>query len=112
MAASRALRSADELISPALAETVAALGPPEADAALVRLTAVVASSIDHMSPAVRDAMLGQTAPLLLRCLVELDKRAARRQQGAGRGAGWLQQMREQHAAVHDPLEQLRRSRRT
>src|SRR5258708_12083249 len=99
MAGRGVLRDAGELISPALAETVAAIGPPEADAALVRLTAVVASSIDHMAPAVRDVMLGQTAPLLLKLLQELDKRAMRRQQPGKGGPSGLQRLPEAPASM-------------
>jgi hypothetical protein len=73
------LHDADQLLSPALARTVAAIGPPESDAALVRLAEIVAGAIDGMSAAERRAMLGQTAPLVLKVLAELEDRRRRRE---------------------------------
>jgi hypothetical protein len=63
---------------PALTEAVGALDPPASDAALVRLAEVVAETIDSMPVAQRGMMLGQTAPLLLRTLQELEVRAVKR----------------------------------
>ena len=78
------LHTANELLSPALEATVAAVGPPESDAALVALARVLAATLDRMTRAERAAMLGQTAPQLLRVLVELEARAARRRTPAPR----------------------------
>jgi hypothetical protein len=99
MAGNRVLRPADELIGPALARTVAAYDPPDSDAGLVRLAEVTAAAIDAMPAGVRATMLGQTAPLLLKLLVELDARAQRRQQPAKGAPNRLQQLRAARAAV-------------
>lgn len=72
------LRDAGELLAPALDRTVKALDPPEADAAVVALAYILAKTVDRMSDAERGAMLGQTAPQVLRVLKELDDRARRR----------------------------------
>jgi hypothetical protein len=94
MAARRPLlRSADGLVAPALAETVKALDPPESDAALVRLAEVTAAAIDAMPVEVKGAMLGQTAPLLLKLLQELDQRADRRRKPVKGPPSRLDQLR-------------------
>lgn len=97
------LRSADDLVTAALAQTVAAIGPPESDAALVRLAEVTAAAIDDMPPAVRAAMLGQTAPLLLKLLQELDQRARHRAQGRAPGSpSRLERLRSARGAGQRP----------
>jgi hypothetical protein len=53
---------AGELIAPALERTVAAIDPPEADAALLALARSLAGGAGPDSQAERRAMLGQTAP--------------------------------------------------
>lgn len=78
MATKPQLRSADELLAPALERTVKALDPPDADAAVVALAMILAKTIDRMGDAERAAMIGQTAPQVLRVLKELDDRAQRR----------------------------------
>lgn len=93
------MRDADELMLPAVRETVAALDPPAADAALVRLAETLARSVDHMPPAVADAMLAQVSGQLLRVLKELDDRArARRVPARGGSAkpGKVAQLRSAH----------------
>ncbi len=72
------VRDADELVAPALRETIAALKPPASDNALVRLAEVVAATIDELEGGQRGMMLGQTAPMLLKVLVELEARAVKR----------------------------------
>src|SRR5579859_5256609 len=69
-------------IAAAVDETVAALGCPKSDAALVALARRVAATIDAMSVGESCLMLGQTGPLLLRSLQELEARAARRRSAA------------------------------
>jgi phage tail tape-measure protein len=65
-------------IGPALTRTVVALDPPESDAALVCLGEVIAETIDGMAIGQRGMMLGQTAPLLLKVLQELEERSRKR----------------------------------
>jgi hypothetical protein len=96
----RNLRPAEQLIAPAIAETVSALDPPPSDAAVVRLAEVVAGTIDGMEDGQRGMMLGQTAPLLLKLLQELEERARRRRAKDGKaGPNWLQQQRSARAAA-------------
>jgi hypothetical protein len=85
-------------ILPAVEVTIGALGCPPADAAVVALARTVAVTIDEMDDDQRAVMLGQTAPLLLKLLQELDTRAQRRrpQPGAGR-ANKVAQLRTAHA---------------
>ena len=91
------VRSADKQVLPALQVTIAALDPPASDAALVRLAEVTASAIDAMAVEVQGTMLGQTAPLLLKLLQELEARAARRRPKAGAGGrGKVAGMRQAH----------------
>jgi hypothetical protein len=93
------LRPADELILPALARTIAAVDPPETDAALIALLQLLAGTLDRMSRDELRAMLGQTAPQLHRGLVELETRAAKRRKPAARSRGSaLDQLRAAHQA--------------
>lgn len=97
------LRSTDDLVVPALAQTVTALNPPESDAALVRLAEVTAAAIDAMPIEMKAAMLGQTAPLLLKLLQELDVRAQKRSRGRQPGRpNRLDQLRAAHASGRRP----------
>lgn len=89
----RRLRSADSLLAPALATTVAALNPPDADAALVRLAEVIAATIDDMPDAVRVTMLPNHTGQLVKTLAELEARAARRRMPASGAPNRLQQLR-------------------
>lgn len=72
-------------IAAAVDETIAALAPPKADAAVVALARKMAVTIDDMSDAQLPLMIGQTAPQLLKLLQELEQRAAKR--SARRGSG-------------------------
>jgi hypothetical protein len=87
------LRPADELISPALERTIAAVDPPDSDAALIALLRMLAGTLDRMSPAELRAMAGQTAPQLHRGLVELEARAARRRTPDRRQPSQLDRLR-------------------
>ena len=98
MADNRRLRSADSLLGPAVAATVAALGPPDADAALVRLAEVIAATIDAMPDAVRVTMLPNHTGQLLKVLGELEERAVRRRKAASGRPNRLDQLRAAHAA--------------
>jgi hypothetical protein len=69
------LHDAGELLAPAVERTLAAVDPPESDAALVALARALAGSLDRMSQDERRAMLGQTVPQLLKVLVEIERRA-------------------------------------
>jgi hypothetical protein len=76
---------------------------PESYAALVALVRILAHSVDRMSNQERAAMLGQTAPQVLRVLQELEKRAqARRGSDAGKAPNPVQEMRRAHAAMMKP----------
>lgn len=87
-------------IGQAVEETIAALGCPPSDAAVVALARTTAATLDSMQPGQRGMMLGQTAPLLLKLLQELEQRAAKRRSGArgGRPNG-VSQLRAAHAAT-------------
>lgn len=100
MARRPALHSADDLLAPAIERTIAAVDPPESDAALVALARIMARTVDRMTDAERAVMLGQTAPQVLRVLVELEQRARCRREPAGRpaAANPVRDMRRQHAA--------------
>lgn len=101
MARKPALHDADDLLTSALDRAVAALNPPESDAAVVALAHVLARSIDRMSDAERASMLGQTVPPLLRTLVELERRAEmRRTASPRRGPSKLDALREAHAKTY------------
>jgi len=99
MARKAPLHSADDLLTPALDRAIEALGPPETDAALVALARILARTVDRMSNAERAAMIGQTAPQVLRVLVELEKRAQqRRGPERARTVNPVRDMRKAHAA--------------
>lgn len=98
MTQNRSLRSADSLLVPALAATVAALGAPDADAALVRLAEVIAATIDAMPDAVRTTMLPNHTGQLVKVLAELEVRAARRRKAPSGPPNRLQQLRAARAA--------------
>lgn len=65
-------------IEAAVDKTIAAIAPPPADAAVVALARKMAVAIDGMQGEQLAAMIGQTAPQLLKVLQELEVRAARR----------------------------------
>jgi hypothetical protein len=94
----RRLREAGTLVAPAVAETLAAIDPPPADAAVVRLAEVVAATIDAMPDGQRGMMLGQTAPLLLKLLQELEDRARKRRGNRPPGPNRLGQLRASSSA--------------
>lgn len=73
------------VIAAAVEETIEALACPKSDAAVVALARTVASTIDAMPRGQKGMMLGQTAPLLLKVLQELEDRAAKRRARAGSG---------------------------
>jgi hypothetical protein len=98
----RALPDAAErpAIAEAVDETIEALGCPKSDAAVVALARTVAETIDAMEAGQRGMMLGQTAPLLLRLLQELEGRAAKRRSGARGGRpNQVAKLRAAHAAA-------------
>ena len=64
---------------------------------LVAMARVTAHAVDRMGNHERQLMLGQTAPQLLRVLVELHKRAAERAKAAGK------------PVQDNPIEALRRA---
>ena len=78
--------------------TIAAIGPPASDAAVVALARKMAAAIDGMGSEQLAAMIGQTAPQLLRVLQELEVRSAKRQ-AASRSArpSRVSQLRAAHA---------------
>jgi hypothetical protein len=88
------LHSAEDLLVPALDRTLAALEPPAADDGLVALARVLAAALDRMSNAERRAMLGQTAPMYFKTLLELDARAAKRRKPVKRPPSQLDRLRE------------------
>lgn len=65
-------------IAAAVGETIAAIDPPKADAAVVALARKMAEAIDGMEGDQLSLMIGQTAPQLLKVLQELEVRAAKR----------------------------------
>lgn len=96
-------RDTDKMIGPALRETVIALDPPDSDAALVRLGQVIADTIDGMDDETRGMMLGQTAPMLLKVLQELEgRRLKRRSADRGGRVNKVSQLRSAHAASKRP----------
>lgn len=62
----------------AVDSTIAALSPPDADAAVVALARKMAAVLDGMEGERLALMIGQTAPQLLKVLQELEARAAKR----------------------------------
>lgn len=97
----RGLRPADELIGPAVAEIVAALDAPASDAPLVALARSLASTIDAMPPAVRQAMLPQHAGPLLKVLAELEARAVKRRPDVPARPSRLDELRAARARATD-----------
>ncbi|MGO8958704.1 MAG: hypothetical protein ACLQFR_15245 [Streptosporangiaceae bacterium] len=92
------LHAADDLLTPALERAIADIDPPATDDALVALARILAHSIDRMSNDERRAMLGQTAPQVLRVLNEVEERAAKRRKPAEGPPSKLQQLRAARAA--------------
>lgn len=100
MARKPALHDADDLLTPALDRAIEAIDPPPTDAALVALARILAHTVDRMTDDERASMLGQTAPQVLRVLVELDKRAQQRRGPARQDhpENPVRAMRKAHAA--------------
>lgn len=65
-------------IAAAVDKTIAAIEPPDADAAVVALARKMAVAIDGMEGEQLGLMIGQTAPQLLKVLQELEQRSAKR----------------------------------
>lgn len=101
MSNKRQLRSADDLLSPALSATIAEvphLRP--SDAAVVRLAVLYAEAIDGAEPDERDKALAVLGPRLLQALDALNAtpkaraaRAGARQEGPSHGVGQLAALR-------------------
>lgn len=72
-------------IAQAVEVTIEALTCPQSDAAVVALARTIASTIDAMPPGQKGMMLGQTAPLLLKTLQELEDRAGKRRAASRSG---------------------------
>jgi hypothetical protein len=72
---------AEVKLAAAVDVSIAALAPPEADAAVVALARKMATVIDDMDDERLSLMIGQTAPQLLKVLQELELRAAKRRAG-------------------------------
>lgn len=88
----------DARIAPAVEVTIEALACPKADAAVVALARAVAATIDGMEGGQRGMMLGQTAPLLLKVLQELEDRSRKRRSKPGGGRpNKVAQLRAAHA---------------
>ena len=87
------LHDVDDLLTPGLERAIADIDPPPTDDALVALARILAHSVDRMSDAERRAMLGQTAPQVLRVLNELETRAAKRRKPADGPPSRLAQLR-------------------
>jgi len=86
-------------IAAAVDKTIAAIAPPDADAAVVALARKMASAIDDMQGDQLSLMIGQTAPQLLKVLQELEARSAKRRaaQRSARPNG-VAKIRAAHAA--------------
>lgn len=86
-------------IAAAVDTTIAALAPPDADAAVVALARKMADAIDGMEGEKLALMIGQTAPQLLKVLQELEARSAKRRSAArsSRPSG-VAKLRAAHAA--------------
>lgn len=95
-----ALRSADRTLTAAVAVTVAALGAPDSDRALVAVAETIAGTIDAMCTGERLSMLPQHTGQLVKVLAELEARAAKRRVPAEA---------ERPAAVANPVHDLRRA---
>lgn len=86
-------------LAAAVDSTIAALAPPEADAAVVALARKMAVTIDGMEGERLALMIGQTAPQLLKVLQELELRAAKRRSAArSQRPGRVAAIRAAHAA--------------
>lgn len=72
-------------IAVAVDETIAALGCPKSDAAVVALARKMATAIDDMEGEQLSLMIGQTAPQLLKVLQELEARSVKRKAAARSG---------------------------
>jgi hypothetical protein len=93
------LHDAAELLSPALEQMVKASDPPASDAPLIALARCLAKTVDRMSDAERAAMLGQTGPLILKVLQELETRdRLHRAPERPTAPNPVRKMREAHAA--------------
>lgn len=78
--------------------TITALNCPPADAAVVALARKVARVIDVMPDGQAGMMLGQTAPLLLKTLQELEDRSRKRRSGSrGSAPSGVAKLRAAHA---------------
>ena len=97
-----ALHDAADLLTPALDRAVEAIGPPATDDALVALAHILAKTVDRMSDNERAAMIGQTAPTVLKVLVELERRAEvrRSRETADRPPSKLDALRESHNRLY------------
>lgn len=85
-------------IAAAVDKTIAAIDPPDADAAVVALARKMAQTIDGMEGEKLALMIGQTAPQLLKLLQELDVRAAKRRAAQrSRQPGAVAKIRSAHA---------------
>ena len=85
-------------LTAAVDQTIGALKCPPSDAAVIALARTVAGTIDAMPAGQRGMMLGQTGPLLLRTLQELEARAVKRRGGKREGPpGKVSQLRAAHA---------------
>lgn len=87
-------------VADAVRDTIAAIDCPQSDAAVAALALVTAQTIDEMPVGTKGMMLGQTGPLLLRLLQELEGRADKRRQKQGPGRGnRVAQLRAAHATT-------------
>lgn len=98
MAARGILKSAGELVRPAVERMVAAIEPPESDAPLVALVRRQARVIDAMPDAAAISMLPNHTGQLIKSLAELEKRAQARRVPAAAPANPVRQMRREWAA--------------
>jgi hypothetical protein len=95
----RKLRSADQLVTPALNAMTAAGDYPESDAPLLALARRLAASIDAMPDAVAHAMMPQFSGQLVKVLGELDARSRRRGTAGPRKPSRLDELRAARAAA-------------
>ena len=102
MAENRRLRPAAQMLGPAVERTIAALDPPDGDAALVALVRRQAAIIDAMPPAVASAMLPNHTGQFLKALAELQARAAKRGQLADERPSKLDQLRAARSSGRKP----------
>jgi hypothetical protein len=85
-------------IAAAVDVTIEAIGPPDADAAVVALARKMATAIDGMEGEQLALMIGQTAPQLLKILQELEARSAKRRAATRSGRpNRVAQLRNAHA---------------